>query len=423
MKSFAGHLHGAVLCVAALASGNAQALSDAEVDKLFNDALLQSQSGDIGSAISAYESILSELPNAGRVRLELALANYRALNYAAARGHAQQVLADPNTPDSVRRTVQAFLDQIKNRDRKHALTPYLSLGWIHDNNVNAGPDSSVIDIGAAVVTLAAGSKPREADGMQLSTGMNHQYLFDNTMSIAGDQAAVAWLSQASLFRNQYFGENDFHLNVISFRTGPTLLAARKWRLRLDGEFNHISIGDHDIAMYGGFNPALSFFIGNQITLTVSGQVQIRRFDRGSDEDRESEYYAGGGSIGYQFENFPVAIRAGFSGFTEDANASRRSNDGWIATAGITMRPLAGTNVYFNYFHRDREYDGSEPIFLVKRDENEDRFVAGASYRLPRLGSFEGLTVNFSYTNTDNDSNVALFRTERDQFLLSLSKTF
>ncbi len=357
------------------------------------------------------------------MRLELALANYRALNYAAARAEAQKVLDDPATPENVRQTVRAFLAEIDKSDRKHLFTPYLSFGWIHDDNVNVGPDSSVIDIGTTTLTLAAGSKPREDDGVQISAGINHRYLFDNTMSIAGDQAAVAWLSQVSLFRNQYFDEDDFHLNVITVRTGPSFLVSRKWRLQLDGEFNHIAIGDDAIAIYGGFNPSLNFFISNQLTLTFSGQIQIRDFNRGSDKDRDGEYYAGGGAIGYQLANLPVVIRFGFSGFTEDADTARRSNDGWIANAGVNWRPIPKANVFFNYFHRDRKYDGAEPIFAVRRDENEDRFYAGASYRLIDGGTLDGLTVNFSYTNTEQDSNVPIFEFERDQFLLSLSKTF
>ena len=195
------------------------------------------------------------------------------------------------------------------------------------------------------------------------------------MNLFGNRAAVAWLSQASLFRNQYFDEEDFHLNVVSVRTGPSLLVARKWGLQLNGDFNHISIGDKDIAIYAGFSPTLSFFVGEQATLSLSGQIQMRDFDRAQDQDRDSEYYEIGGAFGYRLDTtMPVSLRFGINGYTEDADSARRSNDGWIASFGVNIIPGDNVNVFLNYFHRDRSYDAAEPIFGVNRNENEDRYI-------------------------------------------------
>ena len=390
MNFFENMSRSVLLLALSCAAVNVAALTDAEVDKLFNAALNESQTGDVFEAISTFETILSERPSAGRVRLELALANFRALNYAAAREHAEAVLADPETPDGVRNTVKAFLAGIEGQS-KHLFTPYISLGWIHDDNVNVGPDSSLIDIGVAVLTLAPGSLPKRDDGLQISAGVGHRYLFDNPVNLFGNQAAVAWLSQASLFRNQYFDEEDFHLNVVSVRTGPSLLVARKWGLQLNGDFNHISIGDKDIAIYAGFNPTLSFFVGEQATLSLSGQIQMRDFDRPQDQDRDSEYYEIGGAFGYRLDTtMPVSLRLGINGYTEDADSARRSNDGWIASFGVNIIPFDNFNVFLNYFHRDRSYDAPEPIFATKRDENEDRYIVGASWRLPITGVLNGL---------------------------------
>ena len=382
MKRNHSHLCGLILALFSLASASALALSEAEVDKLFNQALAQSQTGDLAQAISTFETILGERPDAGRVRLELALANYRALNYAAARTEAQRVLDDPSTPDDVRRNIRAFLAEIDKRGRKHLFTPYLAVGWFHDDNVNAGPSSSVVDIGPALLTLSPASLPREDDGIQIQAGLGHQYLLDDSVIFFGHQSAVAWVSSVALFRNQYFDEDDFHLNVVSGQTGIAILAARKFRVQVAGEVNHIMIGDDDIAVYGGFNPSLDIFIGDQWTLGFSGLVQVRDFSRTVDEDRDSEYFEGGAALGFTFPNWPVAIRAGIRGFEEDADTNRRENDGWIVSAGINVRPMDRANVYFNYYHRARNYDGAEPIVLVRRDENEDRFAVGASY--PRL---------------------------------------
>ena len=73
-----------------------QALTDKEIDALFNEGLEILEGDDPAQAIAIFEGILRDQPDLNRVRLELALANLRAFNYAEARRQAQLVLNDPS---------------------------------------------------------------------------------------------------------------------------------------------------------------------------------------------------------------------------------------------------------------------------------------------------------------------------------------
>ncbi len=407
-----------------LAIPPAWAMTDAEIEALFNEALNESEAGDLSRAIAIYESILSERPDMDRVRLELALANFRSLNYSVARRQAEQVLADPGTPENVKRTIRQFLAEIDKESQPHLWTPYISLGYIHDDNINVGPGTSVVDVGGATFLLDPSATPRTGNGVQINGGIAHRYLFGQTYDLFGETAAIAWQSQAGLFRNQYIGDGDFNLNVITLRSGPTLLAARKWRMQLAAEANHIEIGNEHIAWYAGVAPSFTWFFQGRTALTVDALVQDRNFARNVDDPRDALFLSGGVSVGHTFRyDWKPTVRVGARIFTENADAARRSNEGYSFRAGLNIQPLDRTNLYANYNWRTRDYDGPEPVFAVTRDEIERRYNVGGSYRVDLGQYLDDLLLNLAWTRTENSSNVTLFDYTRDQVVFSVSKSF
>ena len=412
------------LFVFSLGLSSAWAMSDTEIEARFNQALQESETGNLAEAIAIFESILSERPGMDRVRMELALANFRALNYASARSLAEQVLANPATPEPVKGTVRAFLQEVEEQSHTHLWTPYVSLGYIFDTNINVGPGTDTVDVGGATLLLGPASTPQDSGGVQANVGVGHRYLAPRTYQIGGDQAALAWQSQVSLFRNQYIGEGDFNLNVITARTGPVLLSARQWRLQLNAQADHISIGNDSIAWYAGVTPGFTWFLGGRTALTASFQAQDRDFTRSTLQDRDALYLAGGLSLGHQFDTvINPSVNLGVQVFTENADSSRRSNEGYSVNAGLNLQPFNNSNLYFNYNRRTRDYDGPEPVFVITRDEIEQRFIVGGNYRLSTDNLLDGLVLNASFTHMENNSNVPIYEYEREVTVFSVSKDF
>jgi len=404
-----------------------QALTDKEIDALFNEGLEILEGDDPAQAIAIFEGILRDQPDLNRVRLELALANLRAFNYAEARRQAQLVLNDPSVPNSVVSTVRRFLKEVDKHDKRHVWTPSVSVGLMYDDNVNVSAISSgVIDIGGVTFTIVGNVAPRSDTALQVNAGISHRYLSPNTYKLGGRDIAFAWQSQLSLFRNQYFNEDDFHLNVITARTGPVFLAARKWRFQLPVQVDHVMIGDNSIAVYAGVFPSLTYFYG-RLSLTVNGQVQDRDFRRSIDESRDSLYTAGGVSISYRSLDGRFEVGLGVQVFNEnahidDAGSDRRSNDGEQFTGSANFRPWPNINTFVLASLRKRDFDGVEPVFAVARDEDEKRFAIGANYTFSD-SYLNDWVAQASFRHTDNDSNVVLFDYDRDQYLFTLSRSF
>ena len=405
----------------ALGVSPVQAVTDAEIEAQFNKALEESETGNLAEAIAIFETILGERPAMDRVRMELALANFRALNYAAARNLAEQVLANPSTPESVKATVHKFLQEVEERSHTHLWTPFVSLGYIWDSNVNVGPGSDVVE-GFSIPSGA----PISAGGVQANVGLGHRYLSPGTYHIGNGQAALGWQTQVSLFRNQYPGEGNFNINVISARTGPALLVARKWRFQLNAQVDHIAIGDDSIAWYVGLTPSFTWFLSGRTALTASFQAQDRDFTKSgqASQGRDAVYLAGGLSLGHQFDTvINPSVNLGVQVFNENAHDKRRSNEGVSVNAGLNMQPINHSNIFFNYNWRTREYEGPEPFFGTTRDEIERRVSIGGNYRLKTGNVLNDVVLNLVFTKTRNSSDVPIYEYDREQTVFSVSRSF
>jgi hypothetical protein len=69
-------------------------------------------------------------------------------------------------------------------------------------------------------------------------------------------------------------------------------------------------------------------------------------------------------------------------------------------------------------HERRKYGGTEPLFLIRREDKQTDANAGLSY-LWRPGT----TVLAQLTHTDNQSNVVLNDFDRTVFSMSLRFSF
>nr|VFK59658.1 MAG: hypothetical protein BECKUNK1418G_GA0071005_100823 [Candidatus Kentron sp. UNK]VFK68806.1 MAG: hypothetical protein BECKUNK1418H_GA0071006_100632 [Candidatus Kentron sp. UNK] len=199
-----------------------------DVDALFQQAMEELEGGDLELATTGFEAILWRSPELDRVRMELALAHLRSFDYAKAESIAREVLEKPETPDSVKVRIREFLGAIEAQKHPHQWTPYFSVGFKYDDNVNVGPSSTSIPTAGGILTLAQDDTPKEDGAWVVMGGIGHTLRTGETFRIAGRTAAFFWQSGGAIYRHDYFSENDYDLTVASVNTGPTLLAARKW---------------------------------------------------------------------------------------------------------------------------------------------------------------------------------------------------
>ena len=399
-----------------------------EQEKLFKEGIYQRLQGNLFTAIEAFQTVLSNQPNLNRVRLELALAYYKTLNFEEANRQAQIVLDDPKTPENVRLAVLSFLAQVKKDQedftaKRQTWEPSVSFGLLRDSNVNVGPASDVLPGG---LILADQSRRRSDDAYVLTAGISHRYQSPTPVKLGEKAARFIWQSQASVYRKDYFKENASDLDIASISTGPGWLVPGFFRTSITGQFDYIRYGNEHLANFTSLAPAFTWEIKDG-EITVDALIQDRDFVREIDKERDSTYYSLGGSIGEVFSSGKLALQGGLHLFTEHAKNNpdgRFSNHGTEVFIGANRVAWDNGAVYGRISQRNSTYDGFEAVYNKKRDETEDRYEIGFTH-LYKTGVMANWKLNgsYSFTRNNSNSNIDIYTYKRDIAAINLGRTF
>jgi Surface lipoprotein assembly modifier len=393
--------------------------------KQFTEALQAINEDRLKTASALLDGILSSNPNMHRARLELARTQYLSMNYEDARRQAQRVLDDPNTPESVRITVLAFIAQIDADEKKfsvrHQWTPSIYLGTMYDNNVNVGPDQNLINIGGTLFPI--GDQKSDLAAV-INPGITHTYNPDKHFDWGEHNGFLLWQSSLNGYYRHYRDEHDFDLGVLTARTGPAWVVPRHWRASINLQADQIWLGGGRLAFFTSLNPTITWQIGNTTEFGLEGVLTRRSYNKDLDSVREGWYKWIGATLGqYLFEN-KLAIKggAGYFWFDTDDSAERFAYTGPDVFLGMVVQAWDHGSVFARASYRNYQFLGFEPGFPDRRDENEFRYTVGFQHSIAS-GALSDWALMGNWTHSKNDSNVPLYDYDRDQFSLGLSRNF
>ncbi len=404
-----------ILCFAL--SANASKVSDPQDS--FEKAMKLRKQGKLSASVEIFQSILLNHPQLQRARLELAVAYFQQLNFIRAKKLATIVLKDPKTPKTVKLKIKRFLSKIKSLGPRHTWTPSISLGFMYDSNVTAGPDNSVL---TGFPTLSVTTKQSD-QALTSQLGLSHRYISGKSYSIGKQKAGFLWLSQFNYYDVNYNSQDSLDLNVISLSTGPALIVANKWRAAINLQLDSTRLGGEKYASYTALNPNLTLINkSGKSEIGIDLFIQSRSYDRSIDLGRDSQYYAIGFSYGVLSVSDKFSYQIGLRPFKEDADLAQYSNSGIEWFGGFSYRKSQNTIMLLRYSRKPIKFDGLETGLSVKRDEKLDRIVLGIEHTFSS-GRFKGWAVKAYSTFTNNSSNVGLFDFDRLQNVISLSRSF
>ncbi len=399
-----------------------------EIEAQFKQGMQALEDEKLKSAIESFRSIIDTDPSVNRAKLELALAYYRSLRYEQAQALAQEVLDDPLTPPEVRVTVLAFLAQVK-RDserygQKNEVTPHLSIGVMHDSNVNVGPTVADIRVGDTPFTLAPSSLKRSGNAAVGTVGVDHLYQSGKRVEIGQRTGMLVWQSGANIYWRRYHDFNDYDLLVASVNTGPAVLLLRHWRASLQLRSEFLDLGARALGWFHSVNPSVTWQFNNA-ELNWDTLYTRRTYYRATDSGREGDYLATGLNFGRYFNNRRVTATTGARVIKFIADDDQYGYLGGQVSAGLSTRTYKNGSVYargrFSYF----DYEGDDPTGLKPREEKEYVGTVGLTHEFRQPEDLlKGWVANLFWEGTHNDSNIGqLYSYERNQTMLSLSRDF
>jgi Surface lipoprotein assembly modifier len=258
----------------------------------------------------------------------------------------------------------------------------------------------------------------------VNPGLAHTYNPDSRFEWGEHTGFMVWQSSLNGYYRHYLDETDFHLGVLTARTGPVWVVPRHWRASFGLQGDQIWLGDGRLAFFTSLNPAITWQLGDSTEFGLEGVLTRRSYNRERDNVREGWYKWIGATLGQYFFGQKLAVKggAGYFWFDTDDDAERFAYDGPDLFLGVVAQAWTNGSVFARAGYRNFQFEGHEPGFPNPRDEDEFRYIVGFQHNI-KSGLLNQWALTGNWTHTKNDSNVPLYDYDRDQFSLGLSRSF
>ena len=395
-------------------------MSDAEIQQLFETAMQERDAGEVFSAIQKFEYILSRRPSLNRARLELAVSYHRATRYDDAIKEFQSVLDNPETPESVRLSILAYLGQLRSDaekpDAQHQFSYYTRVGALYNTNINFAPLR-----GSPIYQIPDG-QDTASPGLDTFLSASHRYTRKKPVDTAGTAATFEWQSQASWTGNNYTKNSDFNLNIFSLSTGPALVSSGHWRGSVSLQLDQTYFGSNALGTFVSINPLLTLDLGNYQGVTVEASYTNNNFAQSFDNPRDGDTVLFGLAYSSLLSNAANGFEIGIRSIQQSADDPQFGFDSTELYGGGFYSLSSSTSVSLKLHFQQYDFDAADTLTGAIRDELETRFTLGYNYDFP-TGMLKDWTFNAYVSRTKNNSNIDVFSYERTIVGINLARFF
>lgn len=382
---------------------------DPEFDYLLGIAAIDS--GEPERGVFALERVLAVQPNNHVARAEIARAYLALGERDSARREFETVRKQP-VPVEVQQSIDGYLSAIASAEVTQ-LTGFIELGYGYDSNVNsatAGNQIAVPSLGGIVATLDPTSTRNSDTFTMLAGGLNL------TQKFAKDWAIVGGLSGNAKLNTH---EDQFDTLTLDANLGVRWASGAE-AITVAGQFQDFEL---DYARYRdtkGMVAQWQHAIDERRQFTFYGQMADLHYP--SQDIRDSTRSVLGTAYGQVLtgEYSPVLFVSAYVGQERvHANDVPWLGDEFFGVrAGGQLRMGLGWTVFSNLAYEYREYGGTDPTFLVVREDKQLDFTFGLSYLLR-----PNTTLIAQYNYTDVDSNIPINSFTRNVGMISLRFNF
>ena len=357
---------------------------------------------DYDTAISYYRHILVNEPDVERVRLELARAFFLKGDYDNADRQFRFARAG-DVPDAVKANIDRFLSAIS---RLRQWTFNFSVALAPDTNENAATGVSLIDIYGLPFTLDPNARRKSGVGAAADVGGEWSPLITGNL-----KARIG----VDAYRLDY-GGSAFDDMTISSYAGPQLLFSN-WDVSALVTGFQRWYGNRPYLNGGGGRLAADYGITSD--WLVGASVGVQSLFYRTIPAQNGPLFSAQTQASYVLSpSRLIQLQAGFN--RQDAAAQAYSYSAWWLGAGYSQDLPYGFSAGFSPSYYFTDFDAPLAGFGATRS---DRTLMLSLTLLNRRFDFYGFTPKFSYSFTDQQSNIPLYSYTRNQFQLGLTSQF
>jgi tetratricopeptide (TPR) repeat protein len=356
-------------------------------------------------AIPYYRKILVDHPDIVRVRLDLARALFETKEDDQAEYNFHLALAEGSLPNTVIDNVERYLAII--RSRQHFVWD-LNFGLAPDTNINAAAAADHVTIFGLPFQLS--QQARQQSGVGVTSTIDGEYRYDLTSDIR-------WRTGALLYRLEYPGNTIFDDMTARVYGGP------QWLFK-DGDISVLGVGserwygDHPYSVSGGGRLEGQYWLTKQFLW--SSYLEGLSATYHQDFSFLDGYYLDHANyLSYYLD--PTSFVRGTVGAGYQKTAESAFTN-WYDRLGLAYQREFVWGITANVAPEVRwwYYQGADPFFGVRRQDRQ-YFVSLSVYK--RDFTIFGFSPVFTYSYTTNQSNDPLFKYNRNQFQIGVTRQF
>jgi len=366
---------------------------DPEFDYLLGIAALDS--GDHERAIFALERVLALQPNNHVARAEIARAYLAGGEREAARREFETVRRQ-QIPEEAKETVDRYLSTIAAADVTQ-IRGYLEAGFGYDSNVNSATSLSQFAIpgiaGTALFDFSSANQ-RSDHFLSFAGGVNFTRKLSPAFAIVGGGSASA---KSNIDEGQFDTYNIDGTLGGRFTSGKEAFTLALQAQQFGVDFLRYREAAGVVAQWQhNYHERRQATVFAQATKLTYPTQPIRDANRGV----IGIGYATAGTGDYA----PALFTSVYGGQErEEADGvPHLGHDLAGIRLGGQVRMGLGWGIFANASHERRLYGGTEPAFLVRREDRQYEVAAGVSYLL-----YSATTLVVQLAHTRNDSNIVI----------------
>lgn len=352
-------------------------------------------------AIFALERALAVNPNSAEARVAIAR-TYFALGERKASEESFQQAKNAGLPPAIGSSVDRYLAALQGKQPKQsAFTGYVSATVGFDSNANAATDETQISIplfaGLGLATLNADAREQDDGFLAIAggVGMRHD-LGDGHMLTGG----------INLRRQMFFDVSDLDTGVYDAALGYRYATQTDvFNLSVQGQLFTLD----DDSYRNAYGLSASWERKTSEKATVGAFGQLLKLEYPDQHIRDATRYVLGLAGSYTLSGTiqqPKTRLVGrlYAGAEDEdkSNVAHLGHDLYGIGLSLTHALSADWTTRIAASYEKRDYGGTEPLFLVGRDDDQWQVAVSASYSLtPQLS----VVPQLGYTR--NDSNIVL----------------
>jgi hypothetical protein len=352
--------------------------------------------GDYDTAISAFEGVLIDQPEAAGEKLDM---TGRFYNHSSS-GISEQYFGDvpaQNSSEAVGMNLSKKLQAIKTSRKEHFISAKISLGLDLDDNENAErekPDMGIRTTLGNVMTVTV-DRPERTQMYTSTATVNYLYKPQNSQ--------FSWKMTGTSYNAVYRHDDTLNVSLSDFKAG-TSIGRDKLIWEIYGISNRLNLDYGRFLSTYGAGSSLILTLTPRLLLNLDGKIKRKNYFTDHSKDAENVSFSLSPVLTYGRNRLSLSLGMEYENAREDANSFARFNGKATYEASLPF----SSRLIVCYLYQETGYRDIYPLFSMKRDDTVQYFTSGftkAASLWKSSASNKEMALNMSYTYTRSDSTI------------------